>query len=106
MGWYRTKGNHTLNDQADSLHWCSLVSQLQSANNINKLCYSVEGKIDFNTKVTNPCFIKNLSKYTHLALNTSAFSSDNFEGLLNSSSKYSRILTTKKTWYVIFAISD
>ena len=97
MGWYRTKGNHTLNDQAVSLHWCSLVSQLQSANNINKLCYSVEGKIDFNTKVTNPCFIKNLSKYTHLALNTGAFSSDNFEGLLNSSSKFSGILTTKKT---------
>ena len=43
MGRYRTKGHHTLNDQAVSLHWCSLVSQLQSANNINKLCYSVEG---------------------------------------------------------------
>ena len=56
MGWYRTKGHHALNDQAVSLYWCSLVSQLQSANNINKLCYSVEGKIDFNTKVTNPRF--------------------------------------------------
>ena len=95
MGWYRTKGHHALNDQAVSLYWCSLVSQLQSANNINKLCYSVEGKIDFNTKVTNPRFIKNLSKYTHLALNTGAFSSDNFEGLLNSSSKFSGILTKK-----------
>ena len=95
MGWYRTKGHHTLNDQAVSLYWCSLVSQLQSANNINKLCYSVEGKIDFNTKVTNPCFIKYLSKYTDLALNTGAFSSDNFEGLLNSSSKFSGILTKK-----------
>ena len=71
------------------------MSQLQSANNINKLCYSVEGKIDFNTKVTNPCFIKYLSKYTHLPLNTGAFSSDNFEGLLNSSSKLSGILTKK-----------
>ena len=60
-------------------------------------------KIDFNTKVTNPCFIKNLSKYTRL--NTGAFSSDNFEGLLNSSSKFSGILT-KKTKYVIITILD